>query len=122
MSDWIYNLVEVAITSGFLVAIIEMVRWRKEDKAKKGAEATTATTEAQEKQIDLGSKYFTEMLEMVEQVKGLTEKGNGNQDLMMSKLDTLVTRTDKQDVKLANIETYLNGNYHKWLEERKEAQ
>lgn len=108
------NLLNIVISSGLVVTIVEVVksiRNRHEDKKIKQAEATTADTEAQEKQMSLAEMYL-------EKVLALTETGNDNQRQMMEKLDTIDRRTDKQEIQIGNIEEYLNGNYHNWLAEK----
>ena len=34
---------------------------------------------------------------------------------MITKLDNLDTRLEKVEIKISDIETYLNGPYHEWL-------
>ena len=45
----------------------------------------------------------------------LTEKGNENQAAMMDKLNILDQRTDKQDLLIAFIVEYLNGDFNQFL-------
>lgn len=108
------NLFNIVISSGLVLTIVEVVksiRNRREDKKIKQAEATTADTEAQEKQMSLAEMYLEKVLK-------LTETGNDNQRQMMEKLDIIDNRTDKQEIQIGNIEEYLNGNYHNWLAEK----
>lgn len=108
----------MAILSGTtLGGIYEAVKYRKENKALKEAEAKNATTDAQGGQIDLANKYFDGMLEMLEKVKQSQDKGNDNQEQMIEKLNKLSEQTDKQEVLLNDIVTYLNGDFQRYLDE-----
>ena len=102
----------MAILSGTtLGGIYEAVKYRKQNKALKEAEAKNATTDAQGGQIDLANKYFDGMLEMLEKVKASQDKGNDNQEQMIEKLNKLSEQTDKQETLLNDIVTYLNGDF-----------
>ena len=102
--DW--TSIILALLGGTSVAgIFEAVRYRRQNMKLKDAEATTADTEAQEKQMNLAESYL-------EKVLALTEKGNANQDEMIKRLDTLDGRID-------NIEAYLNGEFKDWKKTRR---
>lgn len=102
--DW--TSIILALLGGTSVAgIFEAVRYRRQNLKLKDAEATTADTEAQEKQMNLAESYL-------EKVLALTEKGNANQDEMIRRLDTLDGRID-------NIEAYLNGEFKDWKKTRR---
>ena len=102
--DW--TSIILALLGGTSVAgIFEAVRYRRQNLKLKDAEATTADTEAQEKQMNLAESYL-------EKVLALTEKGNANQDEMIRRLETLDGRID-------NIEAYLNGEFKDWKKTRR---
>ncbi len=111
-----------------LVTLIEVVRYRKQDKRQREAEAKikemeadNSATDTQSRQIDLASKYYENMLSMMERMQGLKEsqeKGNDNQSRMLEMLDNIDRRTDGLSVKVGDIEAYLNGNYHSWLADK----
>ena len=104
MMDW--TSIILALLGGTSVAgIVEAVRYRRQNMKLKDAEATTADTEAQEKQMNLAESYL-------EKVLALTEKGNVNQDEIIRRLEALDGRID-------NIEAYLNGEFKEWKKARR---
>lgn len=103
----------MALLSGTTLAgIVEAVRYRRENKRLKENEVKVSDVDAQRQQIELADLYKDKVLEMLDQVSEKQDRGNDNQDKMLAKLDAMETR-------IANVETYLNGNYRKWLEEKK---
>lgn len=86
----------------------ENIKFKKENKRLKQNEVVTSDMDVSEKKIDLGDKYL-------EKVLALTEKGNENQAAMMEKLNILDQRTDKQDLLIAFIVEYLNGDFNQFL-------
>lgn len=86
----------------------ENIKFRRENKKLKQNEVVTSDVDVSEKKIDLGDKYL-------EKVLALTEKGNENQAAMMEKLNILDQRTDKQDLLIAFIVEYLNGDFNQFL-------
>lgn len=104
MMEW--TSIILALLGGTSVAgIVEAVRYRRQNMKLKDAEATTADTEAQEKQMNLAESYL-------EKVLALTEKGNVNQDEIIRRLEALDGRID-------NIEAYLNGEFKEWKKARR---
>ena len=106
----------LAVLSGTTVGgVYEAVKYRRETRRLKQAEAKNADTDAQDRQMDLAEKYL-------EKVLALTEKGNDNQDKMLERLDKLSEQTillseqnDKQDALLRDIVDYLNGDFKEFL-------
>lgn len=86
----------------------ENIKFKKENKRLKQNEVVTSDVDVSEKKIDLGDKYLEKVLK-------LTEKGNENQAAMMEKLNILDQRTDKQDLLIAFIVEYLNGDFNQFL-------
>lgn len=86
----------------------ENIRFKRENKKLKQNEVVTSDVDVSEKKIDLGDKYLEKVLK-------LTEKGNENQAAMMEKLNILDQRTDKQDLLIAFIVEYLNGDFNQFL-------
>ena len=79
------------------------------------SEAEQADIETQKQKIELGNKYMKDTLDMVELVKKLLDRSDGNQEKMMRKLDTLAEQNKKQDGLLTDIVTYLNGDFQEFL-------
>jgi hypothetical protein len=119
--DWT-SLINVIISSGVIISVVELVRYRKESKRIKGAEATTAATQAQSEQIDLGKKFIDQSLSVLEQVKTMQQEASGTQKTMLEKLNKLDERMDKLELQTFNIEQYLNGDYHNWLAKREKKE
>lgn len=123
--DWQPIIIDIlSVTS--ILSIVGMIRFWKQNKRLKDNEVRINDTEVsqanvrkQESEIDLASKYRDEMLSMVKMVKEANERNFDNQDQMIAKLDRMDTRLEKIEIRVSDIETYLNGNYHKWLSEKK---
>ena len=106
-----------------------LIFWSKSKRAKE-AETVTAESNAQQskseaeqadiatqmQKIELGNKYMKDTLDMVELVKKLLDRSDGNQEKMMQKLDTLAEQNKKQDGLLTDIVTYLNGDFQEFLQ------
>ena len=106
-----------------------LIFWSKSKRAKE-AETVTAESNAQQskseaeqadiatqmQKIELGNKYMKDTLDMVELVKKLLDRSDGNQEKMMLKLDTLAEQNKKQDGLLTDIVTYLNGDFQEFLQ------
>ena len=114
MESWISII--MALLSGTTVAsIVEAIRYRRQNKKIKDSEATISDVEAQKSRLDLIVKVKDEMLSMVEVVKQANEKNFSNQDEIISKLSRMDERLEKVEIKMGDIEAYLNGPYHEWL-------
>lgn len=107
--DW-NTIIITALSTGFIFTLIGMIIYRKENKIIKQSEAADADTESQEKRINLAELYYDKVLEITEKSATQTQS---NQELIISNIKELVGRID-------NIEKYLNGNYHKWLVDKKD--
>ena len=119
--DW--TALIIAILSGTtLSGAIEAIRYGRENKRMKEAEAAKVEnevkdneTDTQMKQMNVADKYFEGMLKMLEQVKSSQESGNINQQTILRKLTNLDDRMDTIAVKVSDIEKYLNGDYKQWI-------
>lgn len=128
MDITVYEILTTLFGGTSLITLIEVIRYRKQDKRQREAdtkikerEADNSATNTQSRQIDLASKYYENMLSMMERMQGLKEsqeKGNDNQSRMLEMLDNIDRRTDGLSVKVGDIEAYLNGNYHSWLADK----
>ena len=108
--------------------VTTIVFWRKTKRKEEAAtqvaeaEADQSNIETQKQKIELGNKYMEDTLKMVEMVKQSLDRGEGNQEKIMEKLDEhgkkldlIDERVDKQDARLADIVTYLNGDFQEFL-------
>ena len=122
--DW--TALIIALLSGTTVgSIFEAIRYRRQNKRMKEAEAAKAEnevkdneTDTQMKQMNMADKYFDGMLKMLEQVKNSTENGNVNQEKMLNTLDDINKRVITVEETMGNIVTYLNGDYQLFLAEQ----
>lgn len=112
--DWT-TIITTVISCGVLITGYEAIRDRKANKKIKSADAVKAEADAQKVSMNLSELYL-------EKVLAITETSAGNQKEMIIKLDTLIEHDQKQDIKLSNIEEYLNGEYHSWLGKKEEME
>lgn len=122
--DWTAIIIAVLTGTSF-AGIYEAIKYRRENKRMKKAEAAKAEnevkdneTDTQMKQMNMADKYFDGMLKMLEQVKNSTESGNVNQEKMMHDLADIKNRMGVLEVSTSNIVAYLNGDYQNWLNEQ----
>lgn len=123
--DWNAIILTILGTTslGGVGAFIAAIAYRKENKQLKKNEVKNSNTDAQSQQIDLGTKYAKEMLDLIERVEGKLETGEGNQKEMLAKMDDLASKQDRLDERQdkyeqmqSHILTYLNGDFQKFLE------
>jgi F0F1-type ATP synthase membrane subunit b/b' len=115
--DW--TTIIVGLLSGTTVGgIIEAIRYRRQNIKIKDSEATQSNVEAQKSEIDLANKYRDEMLNMVQMVKDANEKNFTNQDEIIKSLRRLDERMEQMEIKVGDIESYLNGPYHQYVAEK----
>ena len=106
-----------------LWGLVTSIRYRKENKEIKKAEASRAKVDVQKEEINLANLYKNEVLKMIDQLKS----SNTNQEKMLEKLDQLDNRMDSMearmgtlDTRMGNVETFLNGEYRQWKEQHAE--
>lgn len=98
-----------------VVAVIAWLYFRKENKALKKNEVKVSDVDTQKQQIDLAELYKDKVLELIGQVSEKQDSGNANQQKILDKLDTIDERVDKQETRLSDIVTYLNGDFQEFL-------
>ena len=98
-----------------VVAVIAWLYFRKENKALKKNEVKVSDVDTQKQQIDLAELYKDKVLELIGQVSEKQDSGNANQQRILDKLDTIDERVDKQEARLSDIVTYLNGDFQDFL-------
>lgn len=112
--DW-NSIVIDALSVTSILSIVGLIRFWNQNKKLKNNEVTKDDVETQKAEIDLANLYKEEMLKVIELLKSSQTENNDNQEKMIEKLDTLDARLEKVEIKMTDIETYLNGPYHKWL-------
>lgn len=116
--DWT-TITLTAMSTGFIFSLYEAIRFRKENKILKSAEATNASTDSQEKQLDLVKHFYDLVKEVTDES---ARQSQDNQIKIIESIDGLDKRLDKIDVKVSNLEEYLNGEYHSWLSQKEKKQ
>ena len=91
-----------------LFCIIEAVRFRKENKTLKKAEASKADVEAQISKMELGDKYLEKVLDLSERSYQATLKNNEDINARFNETDR---RLDKVSAEVASIVRYLGEDY-----------
>lgn len=115
--DW--NAIIMMLLGGTTVGgVVSAIWYRKQNKTIKESEATQADVEAQKAEIDLANKYRDEMLNMMNVVKEANEKNFTNQDEIIKSLRRLDERMEQMEIKVGDIESYLNGPYHQYIADK----
>jgi hypothetical protein len=125
--DWttiITAFIGVLFGGGF-IEFLNWILFIKPNKKQKEAETELkenevrdASTDTQIKQMNMADQYFEGMMKMLEKVQTGQERGNVNQEEIISKLNILDKRMDKMEIQFNYMESYLNGPYHAWLAEK----
>lgn len=113
--DWT-SIIMALLGGSSALGILGAIVYRKENKKLKQNEVKVSTVDAQKQEIELAEMYKDKMLDLLEQVSSKQESGNENQTRILQKLDTLDSRMDKMDGKVADIVAYLNGDFQDFLE------
>lgn len=115
--DW--NSIIMMLLGGTTVGgIVSAIWYRNQNKTIKNSEATQADVQAQEAQINLANKYRDDTLKMLQMVKEANEKNFTNQDEILRRLGRLDERMENVEIKVCDIESYLNGPYHQYIAEK----
>lgn len=116
----------IGLFSGTSVfGIFEAVRYWRENKRLKEAEAGTAEadtskaqTEAQKEKMELGDMYLEKVMELTEKSYQATLKNN---DDILSTTTELAGKIDSVSSEVQSIVKYLNGDYQAYLKKKAEA-
>lgn len=109
------EILNVVFGGTSVVAVIGWLVYRKQNKRLKDNEVKASDVDTQRQQIDLAELYKDKVLELMEQVSTKQDTGNENQQRILDKLDTIDGRVDKQEARLSDIVTYLNGGFQDFL-------
>ena len=119
--DW--TTIVLALLSGTTVgSVVELIRYRKQDKKLKDNTVVQSSIETQKAEIDLANIYKEEMLKVIDLLKQNQLENTDNQTEMKEMLTNLDRRMDRMETHIDDIETYLNGNYHAWLANKEKKQ
>lgn len=114
-SEIIITIVTTLLGGTTISSIYLAVKYRKENKTIKASEATQSNVEAQKAQIELANLYRDKMLEMMDLLSVKQDKGNLNQEKMLSMLTSLDSRVDGLEVDMSHVKGYLNGELSAWV-------
>ena len=106
-----------------IFGVFEAIRYRRENKRLKAAEAGTAEadtskaqTEAQKEKMELGDMYLEKVMELTEKSYQATLKNN---DDILSTTTKLASKIDSVSSEVQSIVKYLNGEYQDYLRRKK---
>ena len=113
--EWWTSIVIDALSITSVLAIVQAIRFWKQNKKLKNNEVKKDDIETQKAEIDLANLYKEEMLKVIELLKSSQSESMGNQKEILKRLVTLDERLEKVELNMDNMEEYLNGHYHEWL-------
>lgn len=126
---WWQTIIIDVLSVTSLISIIAMIRfWRQNKRLKdnevklKDSEVAQSNVEAQKSEISLANLYKEEMLKVINLLKESETKNLGNQKEMMVALKNLDNRMERMELKVGDIESYLNGPYHRYLADKEQEQ
>ena len=117
--EW-QSIVIDALSITSILSIIGLIRFLNQNKKLKNNEVKKDDVETQKAEIDLANLYKEEMLKVIQLLKDSQSENSDNQEKMINKLDNLDTRLENVELKMTDIEAYLNGPYHQWLAEKEQ--
>lgn len=117
--EW-QSIVIDALSITSILSIIGLIRFWNQNKKLKNNEVKKDDVETQKAEIDLANLYKEEMLKVIQLLKDSQSENSDNQEKMINKLDNLDTRLENVELKMTDIEAYLNGPYHQWLAEKEQ--
>ena len=121
--DMLHEILIGLFSGTSIFGIFEAVRYRRENKRLKEAEAgsaeadtSKAQTEAQKEKMELGDMYLEKVMELTEKSYQATLKNN---DDILSTTTRLENKIDGVSSEVQSIVKYLNGDYQKYLKQEK---
>jgi hypothetical protein len=112
------EILNIVLGGTSIAGIVAAIVYRKQNRKIKTAEADQANVEAQKAQIELADLYRDKMLEMMDLLNTKQDKGNLNQEKMITMLGNLDTRVDNLEVRMGNVEGLLDGELVSWIAEQ----
>jgi hypothetical protein len=112
----ISEILNIVFGGTSVVGIVGWLVYRKQNKRLKDNEVKASDVDTQKQQIELAELYKDKVLELIGQVSEKQDSGNANQQKILDKLDTIDERVDKQEARLSDIVTYLNGDFQEFLQ------
>ena len=122
--DWtevIVNGITVLFSGTFLFGLYKLIKYRKQNKTIKDNQANDSTTQSINMQLALMKTYWTDMMDMMEDVKQSAKQGNLNQDKIIEKIELVDTRLDAVEVTLNNLVEWADGPFNQFLANKQES-
>ena len=122
--DWtevIIQVITVLFSGSFLFGLYKLIKYRKQNKTIKDNQASNSTTESINMQLALMKTYWTDMMDMMEDVKQSAKQGNLNQNQIMSSIKMLDNRMDSMEVTLSNLVEWADGPFNQFLADKQES-
>lgn len=121
--DAMYEILIGLFSGTSIFGIFEAIRYRRENKRLKAAEAGTAEadtskaqTEAQVSRMELADLYLNKVMDLTEKSYQATLKNN---DDILSTTSKLEKKIDTVSGEVQSIVKYLNGEYQEYLRRKK---
>ena len=122
--DWTEVIVQIIIvlfSGGFLFGLYKLIKYRKQNKTIKDNQANDSTTQSINMQLALMKTYWTDMMDMMKDVKQSAKQGNLNQNEIISSIKMLDTRMDSMEVTLSNLVEWADGPFNQFLADKQES-
>ena len=109
------ELITILLGGTSVIGVVQAIRYRKENKSLKAAEAEAASIVNQSAQMDLADKYKALVLEMAAQVQDALGQGNAELKSAIGELNSQLSvfgeKLDKNIQDTNDIIKYLNGKF-----------
>lgn len=122
--DWttiIVNAISILFSGTFLFGLYKLIKYRKQNKTIKDNQANDSTTQSINMQLALMKTYWTDMMDMMEDVKQSAKQGNLNQDKIIEKIESVDSRLDSVEVTLNNLVEWADGPFNQFLADKQES-
>ena len=121
--DWtevIVQIITVLFSGTFLFGLYKLIKYRKQNKTIKDNQASNSTTESINMQLALMKTYWTDMMDMMKDVKQSAKQGNLNQDKIIENLELVDSRLDSVEVTLSNLVEWADGPFNQFLADKQQ--
>lgn len=121
--NWTEVIIQIAtilFSGSFLFGLYKLIKYRKQNKTIKDNQASNSTTESINMQLALMKTYWTDMMDMMEDVKQSAKQGNLNQDKIIEKIEMVDNRLDSVEVTLNNLVEWADGPFNQFLADKQE--
>lgn len=113
--DWtevIIQVITILFSGGFLFGFYKLIKYRKQNKTIKDNQANDSTTQSINMQLALMKTYWTDMMDMMKDVKQSAKQGNLN---IIEKIEMVDSRLDSVEITLHNLVEWADGPFNQFL-------